>query len=114
MATNPDNPARFNYSIPDHVDDLRKQAENPQSPRVGNGEKGVPMQGVVFQRRDIVLLNKALRNPNHRLRQAAEQAMQGFTKAAERDEITTLNQASREYGIPNKNLSEWVAKGLLP
>jgi hypothetical protein len=35
-------------------------------------------------------------------------------REAERDEIRTLNQAAREYGIPHKNLSEWVAKGLIP
>jgi hypothetical protein len=40
--------------------------------------------------------------------------MQGFTMAAERDQITTLNQASKEYGIPNTSLSGWVAKGVIP
>jgi hypothetical protein len=35
--------------------------------------------------------------------------------AAEREEdITTLNRAAKEYGISHKNLSEWVAKGLIP
>jgi hypothetical protein len=73
------------------------------------------MQTVVFQRRHITLLNKALRDPSHRLREAALEAIQGFTRAAEREEdITTLNRAAKEYGIPHKNLSEWVAKGLIP
>jgi hypothetical protein len=117
MPNTPENPVRINYShasVPDHVADLHRQAENPQTPRLGNGEKAEPMQTVVFKRRHITLFNKALRDPNHRLRQAAELAMHGFTMAVERDEITTLNQAAKEYGIPHKNLSEWVAKGLIP
>jgi hypothetical protein len=117
MVHNPENPVRIHYShtsVPEHVDDLHKQAENPQAPRVGNGEKAEPMQTVVFQRRHMTLLYRALRDPGHRLRDAAVQAMQGFTMAAERDEITTLNQASKEYGIPNNTLSDWVAKGIIP
>ena len=74
----------------------------------------MPTQGIIFQRRDITLLNKALRDPNHRLRDAAVRAMQGFTMEAQRDQITTLNQASKEYGIPNNTLSEWVAKEIIP
>ena len=73
------------------------------------------MQGVIFQRRHITLLNRAFRDPSHQLRDAALALMQDFTKAAERaEEITTLNRAAKEYGIPHKNLSEWVAKGLIP
>ncbi len=104
----------FHNSVPEHVDDLHKQADNPQARREGTRKKGIPMQGVIFNRRDITLLNKALRDPNHRLRDAAIQAMQGFTIAARRDEITTLNQAEKEYGIPNNTLSDWVAKGIIP
>jgi hypothetical protein len=117
MVTNSENPIRNHYlhkSVPDHVGDLQKQSENPQAPREGIGEKGMPMEGVVFQRRHITLFNKALRNPNHPLRQQAEQAMGGFVLAADRAEITTLNQASKEYGIPNTSLSGWVAKGVIP
>jgi hypothetical protein len=108
------NPHYFHASVPEHKADLVDQAKNPQKPREGTGEKRLPMQGVVFQRKDITLLNKALHNPNHRLRDAAVRAMQGFTMEAQRDEITTLNQASSDYGIPHKNLSEWVAKGVIP
>jgi hypothetical protein len=117
MATNPEKPVGKPYfhssdSVKEHLDDLAEQAKNP---RAGNGERAVPMQTVVFQRRHVTLLNRALRNPNHRLREAALEAMQGFTIAAEREEdITTLNSAAKEYGIPHKNLSEWVAKGLIP
>jgi hypothetical protein len=118
MVTNPEHPVRINYphaSVTDHVADLQKDAKNPQPRREGNGEKAVPMQDVIFQRRHITLFNKALRDPNHKLRQAALEAMQGFTRAAEsEDETRTLNQAAKEYGIPQKNLSEWVAKGLIP
>jgi hypothetical protein len=116
MATNPEKPVGKPYfhssdSVKEHLDDLHDQAKNP---RAGNGERDVPMEHVVFQRRHITLLNRALRNPNHRLRQAAERAMQGFTMDAERDEIITLNQAEKEYGIPNTSLSGWVAKGIIP
>jgi hypothetical protein len=118
MVHNSENPARINYfhgSVPEHLDDLADQAKNPLAQRERDGEQGVPMQGVVFQRRHVTLLNRALRNPNHRLREAALEAIQGFTRAAEREEeTTTLNRAAKEYGIPQKNLSEWVAKGIIP
>jgi hypothetical protein len=119
MGNTSENPVRNHYfhapaRVPEHKADLDDQAKNPDAPREGTGEKGLPMQGVIFQRKDIMLLNKALRNPNHRLRDAAIQAMHGFTMAAKKDEITTLNQAEKEYGIPNNTLSDWVAKGIIP
>jgi hypothetical protein len=116
MGTTPDRSESHYYhaSVPEHKADLADQAKNPLKPREGTGEKGLPMQGVIFQRKDITLLNKALRDPNHRLRDAAIQAMHSFTMAAKRDEITTLNQAEKEYGIPNNTLSDWVAKGIIP
>jgi hypothetical protein len=117
MANVSENPKRINYfhdRVKEHVDDLRDQAKNPQAPKESNGERGEPMQTVVFERRHITLLNRALRDPSHRLRDAAVELMQGFTRAAERDEITTLNRASIEYHIPVKNLSDWVAKGVIP
>jgi hypothetical protein len=117
MANVSEDPIRNHYwhgSVPEHHADLIDQAKNPQAPQEETGEKGMPTQGVIFERRHITLLNKALHDPSHRLRQAAEQAMQGFTMAAERDEITTLNRAAIDYHIPVKNLSEWVAKGVIP
>jgi hypothetical protein len=119
MGNTSENPVRNHYlhapeRLQEHKADLADQAKNPQTPRVGNGEKVVPMQTIVFERRHITLLNKALRDPSHRLRDAALELMQGFTRAAERDEITTLNRASIEYHIPVKNLSDWVAKGVIP
>jgi hypothetical protein len=115
MANTSENPVRDTYlheNLPAHLKDLRDQANNPQA---GNGERAVPMQHVVFQRRHVTLLNRALRNPNHRLREAALEAIQGFTRAAEREEeFTTLNRGAKQYGIPQKNLSEWIAKGLIP
>jgi hypothetical protein len=116
MVANSENPNRINYyheRVKEHLDDLRDQAKNPQT-QEGNGER-VPMQTIVFQRKHITLLNRALRDPSHRLRNTALALMQEFTRAAERgDETKTLNQAAKEYGIPQKNLSEWVAKGLIP
>ena len=117
MATNPEHHARIPYShadIPKHVDDLGKIPENPQAPKPREREQAVPMQRVVFDRKYIDLFNEAVKNPEHRLRRAAEQVMQGFSEAAERAEVATLSQASREYNIPLKNLSDWVRKGLLP
>jgi hypothetical protein len=117
MVTNPEHRARIPYSHADltkHVEDLGKIPENPQVPKPGGIEQAVPMQRVVFDRKYIDLFNEAVKNPEHRLRRAAEQVMQGFSEAAERAEVATLSQASREYHIPLKNLSEWVRKGLLP
>jgi hypothetical protein len=119
MVANAEKSAYYPHTMPDHgseiVDEGKWQpSKEPQVLRAGNEEKDVSMQHVVFQRRHIALFNKALRNPNHRLRQAAERAMQGFAIAAEEDQITTLNRAASDYGIPVKNLSEWVAKGVIP
>src|SRR5918999_621190 len=109
MANTFENPARIHYShasVPEHIGDLQNEAKNPKLPITSKGEKDLPMQAVVFQRRHITLLNRALRDPDHPLRGAALELMQGFTRAAEREAITTtLNQAAKEYGIPQKNLS---------
>jgi hypothetical protein len=124
MATNPDNPARINYShtsVPDHVADLQKQAENPQAPRAGNGEKAVPMQGVIFQSRHARLLVEALETPNHKYQHRALQAVRRFTAAIEKDMAQDLikdkgiviEQASRKYGVPASTLRGWEAMGLL-
>jgi hypothetical protein len=116
MGTTPDRGESHYYhaSVPEHKADLDNQAKIPQKPREGSGEKVVPMQRVIFVNRQARLLLQALGNPNHRLRSAAEQAIQGFTVAAEKAEITTLNRAASDYHIPHKNLSEWVAKGVIP
>jgi hypothetical protein len=117
MGTTSEHSARIPYShadLPKHVEDLQKIPENPQAPKPGDREQAVPMQRVVFDRKYIDLFNEAAKNPEHRLRRAAERVMQGFSEAAERAEVATLSQASREYHIPLKNLSDWVRKGLLP
>jgi hypothetical protein len=124
LATNLEKPAYYPHTMPDHgaqiVDEGKWQQrnelkiENPQVQRARKREKAHPMPQVVYDRRHVDLFNEALNNPDHRLRTAAEQAMQGFTVAAEKAKIATLSQASREYHIPLKNLSEWVRKGLLP
>jgi hypothetical protein len=119
MANSSENPVLNHYlhnpeRVLEHIGDLQKQAENPQGLRLRKREKALPMEQVVFERRHVDLFNEALTNPDHRLRSAAERAMQWFTVTAERAEVATLSQASREYQIPLKNLSDWVRKGLLP
>jgi hypothetical protein len=104
MALNtPENPVRIPYfhsSIPDHVNDLRKQAENPHIPREGNGEKVLPMEGVVYESSHIKLLLEALRNPKHPLRQQAEQAVGGFAVAADKAGVRTIRSSAREFKVP--------------
>jgi hypothetical protein len=120
MANTSENRVHFSHTMPEHGSEIvhegkwQHPSKEPEVHRKGNEEQAIPMQGVVFERRHVALLNKALRDPNHWLRDAALELMQGFTRAAERHEIITLNKASNEYHIPNKNLSEWVAKGLVP
>jgi hypothetical protein len=110
IATNPENPIRHysHTSVTDHVDDLRKQAKNPQAPRVGNGEKAVPMQRVVFEPRHIDLFNQALKDPNHQHRQEAEKAMRGFTRAVEKPKGMSIRSASRELNVPQAFLWRWT------
>jgi hypothetical protein len=103
MATHPEKPVSINYShasVPDHVDDLHKQAENPQAPREGEREKALPMQGVIFDSRHIDIFNQALQDPNHEHRQAAERAMQGFARAVEKPDGISINSAAREFNVP--------------
>jgi hypothetical protein len=103
MVTNPEHPVQIHYShtsVPDHVDDLHKQAENPQTPRAGNGEKAVPMQQVVFDRRHVTLLLEALKNPNHPLRQQAEQLMGSFAGVAEKQRESTIGASTGEVKVP--------------
>jgi hypothetical protein len=113
MPTNPEHPVRIPYShasVPDHVDDLQKQAENPQKPREGSGEKVVPMQRVVFDRRHIDLFNQALQDPNHEHRRAAERAMRGFTRAVEKPEKPqgiSINAAAEEFNVPENFFWRW-------
>jgi hypothetical protein len=122
MATNSENPVpiRNHYShnsasLPDHVTDLQKQAENPQSPQEGSGEKAVPMQGVIFDRNHYDLFTEALQDPNHPLRQAAEQAMRGFARAAEKPKGMSIRSASRELNVPHAFLWRWARQfGIIP
>jgi MerR HTH family regulatory protein len=109
-------------SVPEHVGDLHRQAENPQAPRIGEGEKAVPMQPqVVYQSRHSKLLLEALENPNHKYRQRAIQAVRRFSAAIEKDMAQDLiqdkgilmEQASRKYGVPASTLRGWEAMGLL-
>jgi hypothetical protein len=124
MATHPDKPAYYSHTMPNHGSEIVREGkwqqrnelktENPQVQKARKREKAHPMPQVVFDRRHVDLFNEALNNPDHRLRSSAERAIYGFTVAAEKAEVATLSQASREYHIPLKSLSEWVRKGLLP
>jgi transposase len=115
MATNPENPIR-NYShtsVPDHVADLRKQAENPQEPRESNGEKALPLQAVIYVNRHAKRFLEALGNPNDPFRPAAERAMRGFARAVEKPPVDktegiSLNSAAREFNVPRSFLWRWT------
>jgi hypothetical protein len=102
-------------SVPEHVDDLHKQAENPQAPRAGNGETAVPMKGVVFDPRHIDLFNAALSNPDHEHRRAAERAIRGFARSVEKPKGMSINSAARELNVPQRFLWRWAKqKGIIP
>jgi hypothetical protein len=129
MVTNPENPVRINYShtsVPDHVADLHKQAENPQAPREGKEEKAVSMQRrVVYEsghaqdeieqlpenlQQPAKELIAALGNPKHALRSAAEQVVRVFAVASEKGGkskvpevyavVATLEEAAEKIGVP--------------
>jgi hypothetical protein len=135
MAVNtPEHSVRIPYShagVPDHINDLRKQAENPQSPRVGNGEKAVPMQGqVVFEsgrtpdpleqlpenlKQPTKELIAALGNPKHPLRPDAEKAVGGFARASDKSKGISARSASREYHAPTTFFLRWARHfGVIP
>jgi hypothetical protein len=113
MVTNSEHRVRIPYShasVSDHVNDLHKQAENPQAPKAGSGEKAVPMQRVVFDRKQIDLFNAALENPDHEHRRAAERAMRGFTRAVEKPEKPqgiSINAAAEEFKVPENFFWRW-------
>jgi hypothetical protein len=116
MVTNSEHRARIPYShadLPKHVEDLGKIPENPQAPKPKDREQDVPMQRVVFDRKQIDLFNAALENPDHEHRRAAERAMRGFTRAVERrteekPQGVTLNSAAREFNVPRSFLWRWT------
>jgi hypothetical protein len=81
---------------------------------VEEGKAQTPKKGTIFERSDAKLFFEALEDPDHKYKHEAEAAIQGFTKAVEKSKVTSLNRAAKTYGIPMKNLSEWVAKGLIP
>jgi hypothetical protein len=114
MVTNSEHRVRIPYartSVKEHVDDLRKQAENPHTPVVGKGEKAVPMQHVVFVNRQARLLLEALGNPNHPNRREAQQAIRRFTLAVEKPQEKpqgmTMNSAAQEFNVPRNFLWRW-------
>jgi hypothetical protein len=115
MVTNPGHHVRIPYaheSVPQHVGDLRNQAENPQAPKVASGEKTSSMQHVVFVNRQARRLLDALGNPNHPNRHEAELAIRGFTRAVvrkieEKPQGISINAAARESNVPENFLWRW-------
>jgi hypothetical protein len=95
-------------SIPHHVDDLHKQAENPQAQREGTGEQALPRQGVIFDSSHVRLLLEAIGDPNHPLRQQAERAVGGFAEVAEKRKGISANSASREFNAPTTFFLTWA------
>jgi hypothetical protein len=95
-------------AISQHVEQLREEAKPPQ--------------GIIYQRGNLPKnyethakqFVEALGNQQHSLRQPAEQALKGFVVATEKPQLSSLSQASREYHLPLKSLSRWVALDLIP
>jgi hypothetical protein len=120
MANASENPVRIHYyhdheRVKEHVDDLSEQAKNPEKPREETGEKGIPMQGVIFDPSHFELFNEALRDPNHPLRQEAEKALGGFAQAAQRRRGISASSASREFHAPTKFFIRWAKQfGIIP
>jgi hypothetical protein len=105
MANGSENPVRNHYfHAPEHVEvhkaDLTDQAKNPQAPREGIGEKGIPMQGVIFESRHVRLLLEAIGDQNHPLREHAVQAVGGFAGVAEQSGVDTRAMEARESKVP--------------
>jgi transcriptional regulator with XRE-family HTH domain len=97
-------PIHYQHTMPEHGSHIVDEGKWQRAPKIG----------VVFQNSDAKLLFDALGNPDHEYRLAAENAMRGFANDVKNAKVASLSQVSRELGIPHKNLSEWVAKGLIP
>jgi hypothetical protein len=123
MVTHPENPNSLNYShyfhasVPDHLEQLRTEAENPQDQKVVNGEKAVPMQRqrVVYEsgrapdeieqlpenlQQPAKELIAALGNPKHALRSAAEQVVRRFALVAKKAGESKIDHSAGEFKIP--------------
>jgi hypothetical protein len=112
MASTSENPVRNHYlhapeRVEEHKADLDDQAKNSQAQEAENQEQGIPMRGVIFDRRYIDLFNAALNNPDHRLRPALERAMQGFIAAADKPEGVSISSAAREFNVPENFFWRW-------
>jgi hypothetical protein len=92
-----------------HVEQLREEAKIPQGIIIY--QRGTLPEN--FERHTKQLV-EALGNEQHSLRRPAEQALKGFAVATEKNQLSSLSQASREYHLPLKNLSRWVALNLIP
>jgi DNA-binding transcriptional MerR regulator len=111
---------------------ILREAQTP-TPKV---EKAGKPQGVAFERgkpqekkeqlpknyeQPAKQLIEALGNPEHPLRQRAEQALWSFATAIEEDKTKDIGekgivveQASKKYGVPASTLRSWVDTGLIP
>jgi hypothetical protein len=107
MAVNtPEHSVRIPYfhaSVPDHVNDLRKQAENPQSPRVRNGENAVPMQSV------------AERGKPRRRRGVVYESQLGSEQEGQElpERLMTAQQVIEILKLPQSTVWTWLANGRL-
>jgi hypothetical protein len=98
-----------------HAAQLQAETLSPQAPLKVNGEKTRTAQDVIFDRRHVDLFNQALQDPNHRLRRAAERAMQGFTMAADKPDGISASSASREFNAPTTFFLHWAKRyGAIP
>src|SRR5918998_4441961 len=106
MTTNPEHSVRIPYShssVPDHVDDLHKQSENPQLPRVGNGEKTELMQSVV-------------ESAKPKRRRGVVYERQGTSEEEAQDNperLMTAQQVIDILQLPPSTVWTWLANGRL-
>jgi len=92
-----------------HVEQLREEANIPRGVIIYQ-RGGLPKNYEAHAKQFV----EALGNQQHSLRQPAEQALQEFVVATEKPQLSSLSQASREYHLPLKSLSRWVALELIP
>ena len=113
-------------SVPAHARRLQQEADfSPQSPL----KTEIKSNGTVYRRRLQVkrehlpatyqrhaeLLFEALENPDHELRQAAEQGLRGFAEAAVKNKGMSVNSAAQEFDVPAHFLLRWAKQmGIIP
>jgi ribosomal protein S6--L-glutamate ligase len=109
----------YAHTMPEHAPELIDE---------GNWEQA-PKKGIVYKRprshydsdylrenadQIAELIVDTLKTDDPARSPELKQALHVIVESVAKSKGTSLNQASRKHRIPHKNLSEWVAKGLIP